>query len=81
MLLMESRLDAYEGLHLFNDAMHKATLYLESVAKTGMFDQKRLDYCRFSISELRSATNVYLIDEIQRVERRSLAMRETFSLG
>ena len=74
---MDNRLDAYEGLHLFNDAMHKATLYLEAVAKTGLFDQKRLDDCQFSICELRSATNIYLIDEIQQVERRSLATRTT----
>ena len=68
---MNEIFDVYEGLHLFNDAMYKATLYLEAVAKSGAFDQKRLDDCRSSICQVRSATNVYLIGVIQQVERQN----------
>ena len=61
--------DAYEGLHLFNDSMYKATLYLEAVAKSGAFEQEQVDQYRSSICRVRSATNVYLIGVIQQVER------------
>ncbi len=37
--LMENIVDAYEGLHLFNDALYKATLYLEAIAKSGPFEK------------------------------------------
>jgi hypothetical protein len=66
---MNDIFDVYEGLHLFNDAMYKATLYLEAVAKTGAFEQKQIDQYRSSICQVRSATNVYLIGVIQQVER------------
>lgn len=66
---MNNIFDAYEGLHLFNDAMHKATLYLEAVAKSATFDQDQVDHCRSSICQVRSATNLYLIGVIQDVER------------
>jgi hypothetical protein len=74
---MNEIFDVYEGLHLFNDAMYKATLYLEAVAKTGAFDQSRLAECRSSICQVRSATNVYLIGVIQQVERLNTVTKET----
>ena len=63
--------DAYEGLHLFNDAMYKATLYLEAVAKSGGFEQEQVEQCRSSICRVRSATNLYLIGVIQQAERQN----------
>jgi len=66
---MENIVDAYEGLHLFNDALYKATLYLEAIAKSGPFEKDRIDYCRTSICQVRSATNLYLVGVIQEVER------------
>lgn len=65
---MENILDAYEGLHLFNDAMYKATLYLEAIAKSGTFEQDRMNQCRSSICRVRSSTNLYLIATIQKIE-------------
>lgn len=68
---MQDIFDAYEGLHLSNDAMYKATLYLEAVAKSGAFEQEQVAQCRSSICRVRSATNLYLIGVIQEVERQN----------
>jgi hypothetical protein len=61
--------DFYEGLHLFNDAMYKATLYLEAVSKSGAFKHEQLENFGSSICRVRSATNLYLIGVIQEIER------------
>jgi hypothetical protein len=66
---MQGIFDAYEGLHLFNDSMYKATLYLEAVAKSGAFEQEQVEQCRSSICRVRSETNLYLIGVIQQAER------------
>ena len=68
---MDSIFDVYEGLHQFNDALYKATLYLEAIAKAGPFEQDRVDHCRASICQVRSATNLFLIGVIQEVERQN----------
>ena len=65
---MENNFDVYEGLHLFNDAMYKATLYLEAIGKAGVFEQGQVERCVASIRQVRSATNLYLIGVIQQVE-------------
>lgn len=67
---MQDIYDVYEGLHLFNDAMYRATLYIEAVAKSGAFDLKQVEHCRASILKVRSETNLYLIGVIQEVEQR-----------
>jgi len=70
---MRNVFDVYEGLHLFNDAMYKATLYLEAVAKSGAFEPEQVELYRSSICRARSATNLYLIGVIQEVERQYAA--------
>jgi hypothetical protein len=68
---MDNIFDVYEGLHQFNDALYKATLYLEAIAKSGPFEQERMKRCRSAICRVRSETNLYLIDVIQEVERQN----------
>jgi hypothetical protein len=68
---MENIFDVYEGLHQFNDALYKATLYLEAIAKAGPFEQDRMERCRSAICRVRSDTNVYLVGVIQAVERQN----------
>jgi hypothetical protein len=68
---MENIFDVYEGLHQFNDALYKATLYLEAIAKAGPFEQDQVDHCHASICQVRSATNLFLIGVIQEVERQN----------
>jgi hypothetical protein len=68
---MNNIFDVYEGLHQFNDTLYKATLYLEAIAKSGPFEQNRVDHCRASICHVRSTTNLFLIGVIQEVERQN----------
>ena len=68
---MDNIFDVYEGLHQFNDALYKATFYLEAIAKLGRCEQDRMKLCRSAICQVRSETNLYLIDVIQEIERQN----------
>ncbi len=68
---MQDIFAAYEGLHLFNEAMYKATLYLEAVGKSGGLEKEQMNQHRDSICQIRSATNLYLITVIREVEQRN----------
>jgi len=68
---MDNIFDVYEGLHQFNDALYKATLYLEAIAKAGPIEQTQMEQCRSSICRVRSATNLFLIGVIQEIERQN----------
>ena len=68
---MDNIFDVYEGLHQFNDALYKSTLFLEAIAKSGPFEKDRMDHCRASICQVRSSTNLYLIGVIEEVERQN----------
>jgi len=76
---MDNIFDVYEGLHQFNDALYKATLYLEAIAKSGPFEQDRMTRCRSAIHQFRSETNLYLIGVIEAVERQN-APSETLTV-
>jgi hypothetical protein len=69
---MDNILDAYEGLHQFNDALFKAILYLEAIGKSGPFEQKNMEHHRSAICRVRSETNLYLVSVIQHIERQIL---------
>jgi hypothetical protein len=60
--------DVDEGLHLSNDAIHTATIYLEAIAKSGDFEQERVDECLGSICRALTEANIYLIGVIHEVE-------------
>ena len=68
---MDNILDAYEGLHQFNDALYKAILYLEAIGKSGPFEQDSMEHYRSDICRVRSETNLYLVGVIQHVERQN----------
>jgi hypothetical protein len=44
---MKNIFDMYEGLHQFNDALYKATLYLEAIGKAGPFEQTQVEQAKF----------------------------------
>lgn len=69
---MNDIFDVYEGLQQFNDSLYKATLCLEAIAKSGPFEQDKMNHCRSVICQARSETNLYLIGVIERVEREML---------
>ena len=68
---MDNIFDVYEGLHQFNDALYKATLFLEAIAKSGPFEQDRMKRCRSAVCQVRSQTNLYLLGVIEEVERQN----------
>jgi hypothetical protein len=73
---MDNIFDVYQGLHQFNDALYEATLFLEAIAKSGQLEKDRMDHCRASICQVRSATNLYLFGVIQEIERQHYEVSE-----
>ena len=59
------RHDVYEGLHLFNESVHKAVLSLGALASHSAFDKSQVDRFAEYMQEVRSRTNGYLLDVIK----------------
>ena len=59
------RHDVYEGLHLFNDSVHKAVLSLGALATHAAFDKSEVNRFADYMQEVRSRTNGYLLDIIR----------------
>ena len=71
--------DVYESLHLLNKSLYEATLYLETIGRSGAFDAERLDAFASSVCKVRSETNSYLAGVIQQVEAQNCTMVSTVS--
>ncbi len=60
--------DVYESLHLLNKSLYEATLYLETIGRSGAFDNEQINKCVSSVCKIRSETNLYVVGVIQQVE-------------
>jgi hypothetical protein len=64
--------DVYESLHLLNKSLYEATLYLETIGRSGAFDAEQINGFASSVCKVRSETNLYLAGIIQQVESQNL---------
>lgn len=60
--------DVYESLHLLNKSLYEATLYLETIGRSGAFESERIETFVSSVCKMRSETNSYLAGVIHEVE-------------